>query len=164
MPKRASLRRLLLRPAGLLGREFDDVGEAAAVEREFVGVPFVHLTPLLVGSGPSNVEHVLHAIAVGRGASSSRNECDGERVVDVRHRAQPADADVVRRRSVLGAVFGMRYGRFDQAHAHLERGAVLVARESNVEAMGGKTLRCSQAVGLPLASTAAFMYMAGDVW
>ena len=72
----------------------------------------------------------------------------------MRHGAEPADAHVRFGRAVLGADVGDVVGHVGQPHVELE--AQRLARvASNVEAIGGNAERCSHAVGLPFASTAA---------
>ena len=131
---------------------------------------FVHLSPLGSGAVPSlrlmmrgsahQFEQILHAVAPGCRGQFIGEGLHPEGMIDIGDRAQPADAHVRLRRSVFGAQVGDR--RTAGPPSPCPSRACRRTRASRRTAMkiGGNTLRCSQAVGWPLSSVAAFMYMA----
>ena len=87
-------------------------------------------------------------------AISSAKLPEREHVEVVGDGAEPADADVRIRGSVLGADVGHVVRQIRQAEIELEAQGYL-AFPSNVEAIGWNAERCSHAVGLPRPSTTA---------
>ncbi len=123
-PEAAALGKLAA-PAGALGRQLDDAAEPPRVH----GV-VLQLAAVVRVVGPVGLEvHVagradqLQQVVLGVGARRVgqlvSERADGESVVDVRHRAQPADADVRCDGGVLQAQVGHVEGQVGEAQPQL---------------------------------------------
>jgi hypothetical protein len=93
-----------------------------------------------IAPGADQFQVIIDAIGVGRGGEFV-HERMGASMVDVRNRAQPADADVAVGGTVLGAEIRQREG-CRSSHA-ISKSAAYFESLANMLPMEGKTLRCS---------------------
>jgi hypothetical protein len=107
-PERMPLPRLLVPPAGALRHDFDHAPQAGGIHRilaerfPIVGVGRALGLVIDLARAAQHIPKKLDPIAA-RGDGKLIDEGLDEGVVNIGHRAQPADAHMILRRSVLGA-------------------------------------------------------------
>ena len=115
-------------------------------------------------AGPDQSEQIIVGVAVGIMCEFIGEGLHSERVINIRHRPQPADAHMRRRLPILRC--GSLEHRTERTYHPMDISPAppYTSPSLKVDPMGGKTDRCSHAFGLPLSSTAAFRYIAATEW
>ena len=117
-----------------------------------------------VRGDPIRRHQVIVRIAIRRIRQLIRERLHRERVINIRHRPQPADAHMRHRLSVFRAEVRHVERHHAPSHRHFARAAINVARCQTSTRSAETTDRCSHAFGLPASSSAAFIYMAATEW
>ena len=126
----AILRRLLIRPAGLVGGQLNHAPQPRRVEGKFLRR--LAVVPELgafggevdFAIGPQGGQQVFDAVATGGSGEFVDEGVDAKGVVNIGHGAHPADAEMILRRTIFGAHVRHRERRIGEAHAQFELFAV----------------------------------------
>ena len=121
MPERAPVARLLLRPAGLLGCDFDHAPHARDIEHIRIGTfALGRRAQIDLARLAQNVEQILDAIPPGGRRQFIGEGLHGEGVWNIGHRSHPANANLRVRRPAFGAEVGNIVGNIVPSHVQLE--------------------------------------------
>jgi len=163
-PQAAAFAHGTLAPPRFLSCDLDHAPQAGGVERILLGVfRFVSLEIERDDArGTDQIKQILDRIFLGVVRQFVGERVNRESMINVGHAAQPSDADVIVGGAILGAMVGDVERKIVPSQAHFVVRVYGFCVKGRTD--GGYTVRCNQAVGLPSAPMAAFIYIAATEW